>query len=207
MTALVLLSGGIDSAAALTHEIRAGREICAYHMILERTNLGHVPERSAVVKIIDAVQDDLTAGLCFWSSKINLRALGDETDNMIALVSITTNILIAKPQYTRLIIGWCAEEGEWGQRDIALFSIIREGLRYRGREMPQVECPTAKMTKAEMFEYVDPRVADAAWGCETPIVTGTTFSECGDCVTCCEYEAARQGRVLMGSGPSTRMVS
>jgi 7-cyano-7-deazaguanine synthase in queuosine biosynthesis len=194
MSSLVLLSGGIDSITSLVYELEAGHEVCAYHLILKRTTNVHIPERDAVVNAIQHLKCKRGFKICFFSSVVDVKALGIGADLYVALGMMAANLCIAREKYTRIVTGWCKEDGEWGQRSIPLMrDSMKEPMRYYGRKVPLIECPTAHLSKAEMFDHVGPELAALAWGCEYPEFEAGHAVECGVCPTCTQYTAARQG--------------
>lgn len=180
-----MLSGGLDSVAALAHLLRETDEpVHAHHIRLLKLEGRHDAEKAAV----ERVRAHLAVHhrpFRYTESTFDARGLGFNVYDTHMAFNVAELIMWGDPSVARVMTGRCAEDDGLpvGIQDYLL--LLRAKLRgLLGREDAIAVSPFAAMTKAQEIEYLGPELAEATWSCRSPVYFDGRPTPCGNCRTC-----------------------
>jgi 7-cyano-7-deazaguanine synthase in queuosine biosynthesis len=182
MTILVMLSGGVDSTAALIWALTASDEpVHVHHMHLINPEGRHQAEAEACRRIVVVCRQKYRD---FQYSELTLdfSAMPWIPWDMLC-VAFTAGLIVHKrPDIVRLVIGTCREEGHWRQRWDQFYRMV-EGAAWPLRA-PELLLPFLDRSKVEEIAYLPAEVRSMVWSCRRPVRTDTGFEACDHCKAC-----------------------
>lgn len=182
---LVMLSGGVDSVAALKWVLENTEiPVLAHHVILKTPLQRWMPELAACHRIIGALQK--IRPFRYTESGIDVCHMPGIRYDMAAVCLAAGALLTQERDYDTLVIGTCAEEGHnddrWGSYDGIL-----HGAMWPRTDRVRLMMPLIEKTKAEEMAYLGPMLTELSFGCRTP----ARGRPCGNCERCKLYEESK----------------
>lgn len=193
MAALVMLSGGIDSTAALAHLLTADDQpVFAHYIVKKDAESPHMAaaETHAVNRIVPYCQKayrpfqfthsvwdfrlpyfgwNLT--LCAFVGAQVIRSFGTGIDRYVTGVNYE--------HFHGL--------GDWERRVQEAEKTFEAAFTTSNRErLPAIEWPLAEMTKQQVVDTLPVDLLELTWSCRHPVPTSEKngFDVCGVCVAC-----------------------
>ena len=188
---LVMLSGGIDSTAALWHVLHHPEiygEILVHHIHIQNFEARWKAEAVAVKNVLEYMEKHAPTPFHASESTINTPGLGNNILYDVEVIGFITGYMTSRdPRITKVIIAATATDFELGASD----SVIR-GKRMHNAYHPEEEdhsarikeYPQSHLTKDQVYHSVPPELAKLTWSCRTPHYVDGKPMECGRCKTC-----------------------
>ncbi len=182
MTILVMLSGGVDSTAALVWALTTTDEpVHAHHMHLIIREGRHEAEADACRRIVAFYRRRYRD---FDTSQLTLdfSAMPWIPWDMLCVAFAAGQIVHKRPDIVRLVIGTCREEGHWQERWDQVYRMV-EGTAWPQRP-PELLLPFLDRRKAEERAYLPAVVRSMVWSCRRPVRPDGGYAPCGRCKAC-----------------------
>jgi 7-cyano-7-deazaguanine synthase in queuosine biosynthesis len=190
VTILVMLSGGVDSTAALVWALRETDEpVHAHHMHLINHEGRHEAEAEACRRII-AFCRQTWRDFDYSELTLDFSAMLWIPWDMLCVCFAAGQIVHKRPDIVRLVIGTCREEGHWRERWDHIYRMV-EGAAWPARA-PELLLPFLDRSKAEEMEYLPAEIRSLVWSCRQPVRSGSglaprdgsSYLPCGRCRAC-----------------------
>jgi hypothetical protein len=182
MTLLVMLSGGVDSTAALVWALTTtGEPVHVHHLHLINSEGRHQVGAEACRRIAAWCREAYRE---FETSELTLdfRAMPGIPWDMLCVCFAAGQIVHKRPDIVRLVLGTCREEGHWRQRWDRLSRLI-EGAAWPARA-PELLLPFRDTPKAEELAFLPAALRAVVWSCRRPVRSRVGFVPCGNCQAC-----------------------
>ena len=188
---LVMLSGGIDSTAALWHVLKnPGKygQVHVHHIHMQNIEARWKAEAAAVEAILEYMRKNVSVEFTSSESYINTPHLGREFMFDTEAISFITGYMTSRdPLINKVIIGATGTDFSRG---------VSQAVK-RGREIHNAfhsdivdhntrvkEYPLSNLTKSQVYKTLPKELAALTWSCRTPIYLEGVPTECGKCKTC-----------------------
>lgn len=188
---LVMLSGGIDSTAALWHVLHHPEEygeVHVHHIHIQNIEARWMAEAEAVKNVLAYMKKHAPSPFTSSESTINTPGFGNKFMYDVEVVSYLSGYMTSRdPKITKVVIAATGTDFEMGVND----SVMR-GKRMHNAFHPEEEdhsarikvYPQSHLSKEEVFYSVPPELASLTWSCRTPHYADGKPLECGKCKTC-----------------------
>jgi len=192
LTALVLLSGGIDSVAVLANVlVHSQLHVHAHHVELANRENRARAENDAVADVIDYCWTHFRD--FEYSSSVNeFRVTPKGYDLIVTLFHAAMVCLAANPRPDFVMTGHfhtSRARAVFGTRMLnSCFGFARNAPLWL---RPLDAMTDSKQIKTDIYRSVPRELAELSWSCRTPVVSKDGFSPCGECYACKAFDAAR----------------
>lgn len=188
---LVMLSGGLDSTAALWHVLHNPEdygEVLVHHIHIRNLEARWRAEAIAVKNILAYMEKHAPATFTFSQSTIEVPHFGYKFMFDVEAMGFITGYMTSRdPSISKVVIGATGTDFELGVND----SVMR-GKRMHNAYHPDEtdhsaqikEYPHRHLTKAEVYKTIPLELAKLTWSCRTPHYADGKPIECGRCKTC-----------------------
>jgi 7-cyano-7-deazaguanine synthase in queuosine biosynthesis len=191
MTILVMLSGGVDSTAALVWALTTTDEpVHVHHMHLINHENRHEVEAEACRRIVAFCRQRYRDFECSELT-LDFSTMPWIPWDMLCVCFAAGQIVHKRPDIVRLVIGTCREEGHWRERWDQFYRMV-EGAAWPARA-PELVLPFLDRSKAEEMEFLPAEVRSMVWSCRRPVRTAGGYGPCGHCKAC-KLTEVRRGR-------------
>ena len=192
---LVMLSGGVDSAALLHHYLaRTAHPVHAHHVsIINRLENRWKQEQEACQAVVAHCLATLRP-FGYSSSTFEClslpRYVGWDSDICFLVAARVALNLTGGP--VQVALGWSADDLarpevlDRSARGVSrrLWEALRDSVEHGGRLREELAMPLAGMTKAEIMAGMPPGLLELAWTCRTPVLREGQAFPCGECHAC-----------------------
>ncbi len=188
---LVMLSGGIDSTAALWHVLHRPDEygeIHVHHIHIQNLEARWRAEAEAVKNVLAYMRKNAPTPFTSSESTINTPSFSNKFLFDVEVMGFLTGYMSSRdPKISKVIIGATGTDFELGVDE----SVMR-GKRLHNAFHPEEEDHSARvkeyphrhLSKKEVYDSVPPELAKLTWSCRTPHYADGKPIECGRCKTC-----------------------
>lgn len=188
---LVMLSGGIDSTAALWHVLNHPEtygEVHVHHIHIQNIEKRWQAEAIAVKNVLNYMRKHAKSPFVTSESTINTPTFGTNFMYDVEVMGFITGYMTSRdPSFTKVVIAATATDFELGVES----SVLR-GKRAHNAFHPEEddhsarikEYPHSHLTKAEVYKTMPPELAKLTWSCRTPRYVNGKPVACGRCKTC-----------------------
>lgn len=192
MATLLMISGGVDSAAALIKLLSEnGEPVFAHHIVLSDSEspVRHKAENIACDRLVRYCREryrDFSYTKSFWDFQLPYFGW-----NLTLCAFVGARVLRSFPAagITHYAVGVIDEPhtlGMWEERVEEAKATFYAGLiTARLSFQPEIVWPVAHMTKREVLDFLPPEVVEMASYCRNPTeLWGNRFRPCGKCISC-----------------------
>lgn len=188
---LVMLSGGIDSTAALWHVLHHPDEygeVLVHHIHIKNLEARWVAEALAVKNVLTYIKKHVPTPFSYSQSTIEVPHFGNQFMFDVEAMGFVTGYMTSRDtKITKVVIAATKTDFELG-----VDGSVMRGKRAHNAYHPDEEdhsarikeYPQSHMTKAEVYASVPPELAALTWSCRTPHYVDGKPVECGRCKTC-----------------------
>jgi len=188
---LVMLSGGIDSTAALWHALNRPNEygdIHVHHIHIQNAESRWRAEAAAVKSILQYMREHSSSSFTSSQSTINTPNFGLNFLFDTEVLNFVTGYMTSRdPHINKVIIGGTATDFAMQANEaIARGKAIHNGFHPEEKDHSSrvKHYPHSHLTKAEVYKTLPPELALLTWSCRTPNYINGEPVECGRCKTC-----------------------
>ncbi len=194
-TILVLLSGGVDSAAMLHHYLtRTENPVHAHHIsIMNRLENRWQQELAACKAIVERCQA-LYRPFGFSTSAFECmslpRYIGWDSDvYFLAATRVAPNL---QAESVQVAVGWTSDDLKRPQvidrmtRGVPkrVWEALRDSVDHGGRLKADLAEPLVGLTKVEIMAAMPSELLELAWTCRRPVLKDGQAYPCGECHAC-----------------------
>lgn len=188
---LVMLSGGIDSTAALWHVLNHAEDygqIHVHHIHIQNIENRWKAEAAAVKKILSYMKNNSPAPFVTSESTINTPTFGKSFMYDVEVMGFVTGYMTSRDSsFTKVVIGATGTDFEMG-----VDGSVMKGKRAHNAFHPDEndhsarvkEYPHKNLSKDAVYKTLPPELAKLTWSCRTPHYADGLPIECGVCKTC-----------------------
>lgn len=188
---LVMLSGGIDSTAALWHVLHHPEdygEVHVHHIHIQNFEARWKAEAEAVKDVLAYIKSHAPTPFTTSESTINTPSLANNILYDVEVIGFVTGYMTSRdPLITKVIIGATGTDFEMG-----VDGSVMRGKRMHNAYHPEEkdhsarvkEYPHRDLSKADVYKTLPPELAMLTWSCRTPHYADGKPIECGRCKTC-----------------------
>ena len=188
---LVMLSGGIDSTAALWHVLNHPDDygkVHVHHIHIKNLEARWKAEAIAVKDVLTYMKKHSDTPFTFSESTITVPHFGSNFMFDVEAIGFITGYMTSRDSsITKVVIAATATDFELG-----VDGSVMRGKRAHNAYHPDEEdhsarikeYPQSHMTKEEVYKSVPPELAVLTWSCRTPHYADGKPIECGRCKTC-----------------------
>ena len=189
--ALVMLSGGIDSTAALWHVLNSPNEyknVHVHHINIQNIEARWMAESAAVKSILEYMRNYARLPFTNSESTINTPYLGVQFLFDTEVISFMTGYMTSRdPHIKRVIIGGTATDFAIGaseavKRGKAIHNAFHPNDKDNSGKLKHY--PHSHLTKEQVYKTLPQDLALLTWSCRTPGYINGKAVECGKCKTC-----------------------
>jgi 7-cyano-7-deazaguanine synthase in queuosine biosynthesis len=189
---LVMLSGGIDSTAALLHVINNPKrygQIHVHHINIQNAEYRWVAEAKAVKNVLDYIRVNYTTPFTQSESTINTPHYGNQFLFDTEVISFITGYMTSRDsQIKKVVLGATGTDfASSGSSNATKRSkAMHNAFYFDGEDHNKMvkEFPLSHLTKEEVYLSLPSDLANLTWSCRTPVYKNGTIKECGVCKTC-----------------------
>jgi 7-cyano-7-deazaguanine synthase in queuosine biosynthesis len=188
---LVMLSGGIDSTAALWHVLNRPDEygqVHVHHVHMQNVESRWRAEAAAVQAVLVYMKQHAPTPFTTSESAISTPHFGGKFLFDTEVISFITGYMTSRdPLITKVIIGATGTDFALGaSQAVARGKAIHNAFHLKKDDHSAAvkEYPHAKLTKEEVYKTLPPDLAVLTWSCRTPRYKDGKPIECGHCKTC-----------------------
>lgn len=186
-----MLSGGIDSTAALWHVLHHPDiygKVHVHHIHIKNLEARWKAEAIAVEKVLTYMREHAPGAFTSSESTIAVPHLGNKFMYDVETIGFLTGYMTSRdPSITKVVIAATATDFELG-----VDGSVMRGKRMHNAYHPDEddhsarikEYPQKHLTKEEVYRSVPPELAVLTWSCRTPHYADGKPIECGRCKTC-----------------------
>ena len=186
-----MLSGGMDSTAALLHVLNHAKdygEIHVHHIHIENIEARTRAEAQAVKAVQAWLRKNVKTPFVTSTSYINTPFFGNRFLFDTEIISFMTGYMTSRdPRIKKVIIGGTATDfAMTASQSVARGKAIHNAFFTDGKDHSAAvkEYPLKELTKAEVYKTLPPDLAALTWSCRTPTYKNGQPIECGRCKTC-----------------------
>jgi 7-cyano-7-deazaguanine synthase in queuosine biosynthesis len=188
---LVMLSGGIDSTAALWHVLNRPNDygqVHVHHINIQNIEARWRAEAVAVKSVLQYMRDNAPASFTHSESTINTPRFGTNFLYDTETLNFMTGYMTSRdPLINKVIIGGTATDFAMGasqsvERGRAIHNSFHPNIKDHSTKVK--EYPHFRLTKKQVYETLPPELAVLTWSCRTPHYADGKPIECGRCKTC-----------------------
>jgi len=186
-----MLSGGIDSTAALWHALNRPDEygqIHVHHIHIQNAESRWEAEAAAVNSILEYMKKHSPTSFTSSQSTINTPNFGPNFLFDTELLNFMTGYMTSRdPHISKVIIGGTATDFAMQANEaIARGKAIHNGFHPEEKDHSArvKHYPHSHLTKAEVYKTLPKGLALMTWSCRTPNYVNGKPVECGRCKTC-----------------------
>ena len=188
---LVMLSGGIDSTAALWHVLQHPEDygtILVHHIHMHNIEARWRAEAMAVQDVLAYLRKHAPTPFSFSESAIQAPHLAGKFLFDTEVVSFMTGYMTSRdPLITKVVIGatgtdFAAGASQAVHRGKAIHNAFH--LDEDDHSAAVKVYPHADLTKEAVYKTLPPALAALTWSCRTPHYADGKPIECGRCKTC-----------------------
>jgi 7-cyano-7-deazaguanine synthase in queuosine biosynthesis len=191
MTTLVMLSGGLDSTAALYRLLTEGRdELHVHHVRMANRDARERAEQDAVERVL-AWSRAHCRPFAYSESALDFTALAAIPIDYLAIAYAACQVAIDVPHCDCIAVGTLAADLDEIKRKVSerqrrVFEAMYQCYRERKVGEPVVRWiyPVYELTKAQVAASLPPELRAAAWSCRRPVRDGEGYRICGECKPC-----------------------
>lgn len=188
---LVMLSGGIDSTAALWHVLHHPDdygEVLVHHIHIKNLEGRWLAEAMAVKNVLAYMKEHAPTPFTYSKSTIEVPHFGNHFMFDVEAMGFITGYMTSRDKgITKVVIA--ATKTDF---DLGVDGSVMRGKRAHNSYHPNEEdhsarikeYPHSHLTKAEVYKTVPPELAALTWSCRTPRYADGKPIECGRCKTC-----------------------
>lgn len=188
---LVMLSGGIDSTAALWHVLNRPEEygqVHVHHVHIQNIEARWRAEAEAVKAVLSYMQEHSPTKFTFSESTISTPHLGRHFLYDTEVTGFITGYMTSRdPRINKVIFGATGTDFARG-----VSAAVGRGKRVHNAFHPNEEdhskaikeYPHSDLTKEEVYKTLPKELAVLTWSCRTPHYADGKPIECGRCKTC-----------------------
>lgn len=188
---LVMLSGGIDSTAALWHVLNNPKrygQIHVHHIHMQNIEARWKAEAVAVKAILEYMRKHTSVEFTASESYINTPHLGREFMFDTEAISFITGYMTSRDsQITKVVIGATGTDFTRGVTDA-----VKRGRKIHNAFHSEnidhntmvKEYPMSHLSKLQVHKTLPAELALLTWSCRTPVYLKGIPTECGKCKTC-----------------------
>lgn len=191
-TTLVMLSGGIDSTAALWHVLhnadRYGK-VHVHHIHIQNIENRWQVEAAAVKAIYEYLREYSPVEFTTSESLISTPSFNGDFLWDIEIIGFMGGYMTSRdPSIWKIIIGATGTDWEMNTipdtvaRSKATHNAFHRNTKDHSGQVK--EFPLKDMTKQQAYDSLPPELARLTWSCRRPLFTSGEFVECGVCKTC-----------------------
>jgi 7-cyano-7-deazaguanine synthase in queuosine biosynthesis len=188
---LVMLSGGIDSTAALWHVLNRPKEygkIHVHHIDIQNVESRWIAEAAAVKAVLEYMTKHAPASFTKTNSIINTPSFSNKFLFDTEVLNFITGYMTSRdPLINKVIIGGTATDfAMQGSEAIKRGKAIHNSFHPEEKDHSTrvKEYPHAHLTKEEVYKTMPSDLAILTWSCRTPHYINGKPIECGKCKTC-----------------------
>lgn len=188
---LVMLSGGLDSTAALWHVLNRPDEygkIHVHHIHLQNIEARWKAEAEAVQAVLAYMRTHAPTSFTSSESTLNTPHFGKKFLFDTEVISFITGYMTSRdPLITKVVIGATGTDFVMGasqavSRGKAIHNAFHE--KHKDHSAAVKEYPHSHLTKEEVVKTLPADLATLTWSCRTPRYRDGRPIECGRCKTC-----------------------
>lgn len=203
-TTLVMLSGGIDSTAALWHVLNNPESygnIHVHHINIQNNEGRWRVESAAVNAIYEYLRSHLSTTFSTSESTINTPSFQNNFLYDAEIIGFITGYMTSRDSsIKKVIIG--ATGTDWDRQDNISKTVERSKSMHNAFYADSIdhsssvkEFPLRDMTKQEVYDSLPSDLALLTWSCRQPRIGNGRFIECGICKTCSDLQKLRRHNV------------
>ncbi len=189
---LVMLSGGIDSTAALLRVINNPKvygQIHVHHINIQNVEYRWVAEAKAVKNVLEYIRRNYSTPFTKSESTINTPHFGNQFLFDTEVISFITGYMTSRDsQIKRVVLGATGSDfASSGASNATKRSKAMHNAFYAdGKDHNKMvkEFPLSRLTKEEVYATLPTDLAELTWSCRTPVFKNGFIKECGVCKTC-----------------------
>ena len=193
MAKLVMLSGGIDSTAALVKVLSdTDDDLFVHHIYLKNNMRRERPELVAVDNIVQYCKDKYRP-FNFTMSYMDLSFMGNNVQADLYSVTYITALIVKQfPEIDCVVVSAIAEDElnpEMEERRRIARHIFESFFLDGG--MPKIDMLLADMTKEQVINNLPKELLELTWSCRKPAIDkDDNYIRCEKCHTCMSIESA-----------------
>jgi 7-cyano-7-deazaguanine synthase in queuosine biosynthesis len=191
MRTLVMLSGGLDSTAALWHVLNHPEDygqVHVHHIHIQNLEARWKAEAAAVQAVLAYMKQYAPSPFTTSESAINTPHFGGKFLFDTEIVSFITGYMTSRdPQIRKVIIGATGTDFAMGiSQAVTRGKAIHNAFHSKDADHSAAikEYPHRDLTKEEVYKTLPPELAALTWSCRTPRYKDGKPIECGRCKTC-----------------------
>lgn len=189
-----MLSGGVDSTAALWHALNnttAQQKIHVHHIHLQNIEMRWEVEAMAVNAIYEYLRKHSPVSFTSSESVINTPSFGNDfLWDSEAIGFMTGYITSRDATINKLVLGVTGSdlsthnphETKAEERTKAAHNSFHPGADDHIDSI--IDLPLIGLTKQQAYDSIPPDLALLTWSCRTPAYANGKFLECGQCKSC-----------------------
>jgi 7-cyano-7-deazaguanine synthase in queuosine biosynthesis len=191
MATLVMLSGGLDSAAALYKLLTETRdELHVHHVRLVNRDRRERAEQDAVEAIVAWCRAHCRP-FRYSESVLDFAELEAIPIDYLAIAFAACQVAIDTPGCNRIAVGTLAADLDEIKRRVSeaqrrVFDAMYACYRARKLGDPDLKWiyPVYQLTKAQVAASLPEELRACAWSCRRPVATADGYRICGECKPC-----------------------
>ena len=192
MTTLLMLSGGLDSTAALYKLLtESDDELRAHHIHMVNRERRDAAERDAVQAAVAWCKSHCRP-FRYSESALDFSALEAIPIDYVSIAFVACQVAIDTPGCNRIAVGILAADLDEQKRRVSesqrrVFDAMYACYRARKLGEPDLAWiyPVYDMSKAQVAASLPPELRAAAWSCRRPVATPDGgYRICGECKPC-----------------------
>lgn len=187
-----MLSGGIDSTAALWHVLNNPSQygqVHVHHVHIENVEGRRKVEAQAVKAILAYMRQHLPVSFTSSESVIAVPSIGKEFLYDTEIVSFVTGYFTSRdPSITKVVIGGTGSDFSSNTvsravtRGKAIHNAFHGGEEDHSGAVK--DYPHRDLMKQQVYDTLPQQLARLTWSCRSPRTQDGMFVECGVCKTC-----------------------
>jgi len=188
---LVMLSGGIDSTAALWHALHRPDEygqIHVHHIDIQNAELRWMAEATAVKSVLKYISKHAPTPFTSSKSIINTPSFSNKFLFDTEVINFMTGYMTSRDLLiNKVIIGGTATDfAMQASEAIRRGKAIHNGFHPEEKDHSSrvKHYPHSHLTKQEVYKTLPSDLALLTWSCRTPHYINGKPVECGKCKTC-----------------------
>jgi len=189
---LVMLSGGIDSTAALLHVINDPKEygrIHVHHINIQNVEYRWVAEAKAVKDILEYLSINYSTPFTKSESTFNTPHYGNQFLFDTEVISFMTGYMTSRdPEIKKVVLGATGSDfaSSGASNAVKRSKAMHNAFYFDGKDHNKMVkmFPLSHLTKEEVYATLPKDLAKLTWSCRTPIYKDGIIKECGVCKTC-----------------------